>query len=84
MLLLTVLTRYSPKRPSHQFKMIFLFLVDANEELKTHYRDESRVKFMIYDLTNADVNPQIYQEVSSKTPTLDLVIHFAGILELGI
>ena len=33
--------------------------------------------------TSADAYPHIFQEVSTLTPTLDLVIHFAGIVELG-
>lgn len=61
----------------------FLFLVDANKDLSTRYQDSKHVKVMIYDLTNEAVFSQIYQEVSSQTPTLDLVIHFAGIVELG-
>ena len=61
----------------------FLFLVDVNKELSPLYQDNNHVKVMIYDLTNEAVFPQIYQEVSALTSTLDLVIHFAGIVELG-
>jgi NAD(P)-dependent dehydrogenase (short-subunit alcohol dehydrogenase family) len=61
----------------------FCFLIDIDSGVKEMHKDNPNVSFIIGDITKTEVIEVIHQEVKNNTNRLDLIIHFAGIVELG-
>ncbi|HNX16241.1 MAG TPA: SDR family NAD(P)-dependent oxidoreductase [Bacilli bacterium] len=59
------------------------FLVDLSPSLREMYQDIDNASFIVGDVTKEETIKKIVEEVSKKTSQLDLVIHMAGIVELG-
>ena len=61
----------------------FFFLVDIDPSLKEMYGNLSNVEIINGDITTESTVNTIFESISGKTDKLDLVIHLAGIVELG-
>lgn len=61
----------------------YLFLIDRNPNLLSRYKDYTNVTPILCDLTNIDEIKSVYETVSEVTQKLDLIYHFAGLIELG-
>lgn len=61
----------------------FFFLVDIDPSLIETYKDLPNFDVIIRDITKENAVDTIFESISKKTDRLDLVIHMAGIVELG-
>ncbi len=61
----------------------FFFLVDIDPSLIEAYKDLPNFDVIIRDITKENAVDTIFESISKKTDRLDLVIHMAGIVELG-
>jgi short-subunit dehydrogenase len=61
----------------------FLFLTDINNDVKENLDYLPNKTFIIGDLTQKETQQKLFNEVNNVTNKLDLIIHFAGILEIG-
>jgi short-subunit dehydrogenase len=61
----------------------FFFLVDIDSSLKETYEGLPNLNIIISDITKEATVNAIYENINKYTDKLDLVIHMAGIVELG-
>jgi NAD(P)-dependent dehydrogenase (short-subunit alcohol dehydrogenase family) len=61
----------------------FFFLADIDPSLKEMYKDLPNLDFIIGDITKESTINAIFEQIEKRTDKLDLIIHMAGIVELG-
>ncbi len=61
----------------------FLILTDINPAISDKYNDLPNKLIVVSDLTDKDSINNLFDKILKITDKLDLVIHFAGILEIG-
>ncbi|OQC11315.1 MAG: Cyclopentanol dehydrogenase [Tenericutes bacterium ADurb.Bin087] len=61
----------------------FLILTDINEAITETYKDLPQKLIVVGDLTKKETLNSLFDQIKNITKTLDLVMHFAGILEIG-
>ena len=61
----------------------FLILTDINPAISDKYNDLPNKLIVVSDLTDKDSINNLFDKILKITDKLDLVNHFAGILEIG-
>lgn len=61
----------------------FLILTDINTAINEKYKDLPYKLLVSGDLTKKETVEHLFNEISKVTDHLDLVMHFAGLLEIG-
>lgn len=61
----------------------FLILTDVSEALSEAYTDIPHKLIIIGDLTKKETISSLVDQIKNITKKLDLIIHFAGLLEIG-